>query len=208
MVTRIGNLLIMAFALSVALQGLGCESQAGRPEASETTGGEVNRGMDSKDTNFERATFAAGCFWGVEAAFRQVDGVVETQVGYAGGQTESPTYKDVCSDRTGHAEAVEVIYDPGKVSYEDLLGVFWSIHDPTEYNRQGPDVGSQYRSTIFHHNGMQAKAAMASKAELEKSGKLKRPIATEIAPAGPFFRAEDYHQQYYEKRGIGSCPTY
>ena len=202
MVTRISNLLIMVFALSVVL---GCESQAGRPEASETAGGEVNIGMNTKDTNFEKATFAAGCFWGVEAAFRQVDGVVSTRVGYAGGQTENPTYKDVCSDRTGHAEAVEVIYDPEKVSYEGLLEVFWSIHDATQYNRQGPDVGSQYRSAIFHHNGVQAKAAMASKAELEKSGKLKGPIATEIAPAGPFYRAEDYHQQYYEKRGIGSC---
>jgi peptide-methionine (S)-S-oxide reductase len=200
--------MLIVFALGAAFQGFGCESQAGRPEASETAGGGVNTGMDRGDKNLEKAIFAAGCFWGVEAAFRQVDGVVSTQVGYIGGQTENPTYKDVCSNRTGHAEAVEVIYDPEKVSYKDLLEVFWSIHDPTQYNRQGPDVGSQYRSAIFHHNGVQAKAAMKSKADLEKSGKFKRAIATEIAPAGPFYRAEDYHQQYYEKRGIGSCPTH
>jgi peptide-methionine (S)-S-oxide reductase len=163
--------------------------------------------MADEKIKYEKATFAAGCFWGVESAFRQVDGVVSTQVGYTGGQTENPTYKQVCSDRTGHAEAVEVMYDPVKVSYEDLLDVFWSIHDPTQHNRQGPDVGSQYRSAVFHHNGLQAKAAEESKRKLEESGKFRRPISTEIAPAGPFYRAEDYHQQYYEKRGIGSCPT-
>jgi len=198
----------MVFVLSLTLQGAGCESQAGKPEASGISGGEVNAGMDTENTNLEKAIFAAGCFWGVEAAFRQVDGVVETQVGYTGGQTENPTYEDVCSDKTGHAEAVQVTYDPEKVSYRHLLEVFWSIHDPTQHNRQGPDVGSQYRSAIFHYNGIQAKAAMESKDELEKSGRFKRPIATEIAPAGPFYRAEDYHQQYYEKRGMGSCPTH
>jgi peptide-methionine (S)-S-oxide reductase len=182
--------------------------QAGRSEAAETAGSEVKPGMEARNDNLEIATFAAGCFWGVEAAFRKVDGVVSTRVGYTGGQTEHPTYREVCSDRTGHAEAVEVTYDPEKVSYEELLDVFWSIHDPTQCNRQGPDVGSQYRSAVFHHNGLQARAAMESKRALEASGKFKRPIATEIAPAGPFYPAEDYHQQYYEKRGIGSCPTH
>lgn len=198
---------IVALVLGLAFYGFGCESQAGKPEASDASGDEVNRGMEDKESNLEKATFAAGCFWGVEAAFRQVRGVVSTQVGYTGGQTENPTYKEVCSDRTGHAESVQIMYDPEKVSYRDLLGVFWSIHDPTQHNRQGPDVGSQYRSAVFHHNGLQAKAAMESKQELERSGNVKRPIATEIAPAGPFYKAEDYHQQYYEKRDIGSCPT-
>ena len=183
----------------------GCESQAGKAEASDVASDEVSGGMGD---NLERATFAAGCFWGVEAAFRQVEGVVSTRVGYAGGQTENPTYKEVCTNRTGHAESVEITYDPQRVSYQDLLDVFWSIHDPTQHNRQGPDVGSQYRSAIFYHSEAQAKAAMESKRKLEASGKFKRPIATEIAPAGRFYRAEDYHQQYYEKRGIGSCRTH
>jgi len=201
------RLLAIALALGLAFWAIGCESQAGKPDASDGPGGEVNIGMKDSEGILQKATFAAGCFWGVEAAFRQVEGVLSTQVGYTGGQTENPTYKQVCSDRTGHAEAVEVTYDPEKVSYKDLLQVFWSIHDPTQHNRQGPDVGSQYRSAIFHHNGLQAKAAEESRKELERSGKFRRPIATEIAPAGPFYRAEDYHQQYYEKRGIGSCPT-
>ena len=197
--------LILTLTLVLALWGLGCESQAGKAEASDVASDEVSGGMGD---NLERATFAAGCFWGVEAAFRQVEGVVSTRVGYAGGQTENPTYKEVCTNRTGHAESVEITYDPQRVSYQDLLDVFWSIHDPTQHNRQGPDVGSQYRSAIFYHSEAQAKAAMESKRKLEASGKFKRPIATEIAPAGRFYRAEDYHQQYYEKRGIGSCRTH
>ena len=152
-----------------------------------------------------KATFAAGCFWGVEATFRQLPGVLSTRVGYTGGTTANPTYKDVCSDRTGHAEAVEVEYDPAKLNYETLLNVFWENHDPTQVNRQGPDYGSQYRSAIFFHSEEQRAAAAASKAALENSGRLSKPIATQIVPAVEFFAAEDYHQQYLEKRGLASC---
>ena len=151
------------------------------------------------------ATFAAGCFWGVEAAFRQVPGVTATRVGYTGGTTTNPTYKQVCTDRTGHAEAVEVSYDPARVSYDDLLRVFWEIHDPTQRNRQGPDIGTQYRSAIFYHDPEQEAAARASKERLERSGAYKRPIVTEIVPAQTFYQAEDYHQQYLEKRGLATC---
>ena len=153
----------------------------------------------------EKATFAAGCFWGVEATFRQIDGVKATAAGYSGGTLDSPTYQDVCSDTTGHAEAVEVEYAPAHESYARLLDVFWSNHDPTTPNRQGPDFGSQYRSVIFYHSPAQKAAAVALKEKLEKSGKFKRPIVTEIVPAATFWRAEDYHQQYLEKRGLSSC---
>ena len=153
----------------------------------------------------EKATFAAGCFWGVEAAFRQVKGVVSTTVGYTGGNHKNPTYEDVCSDKTGHAEAVQVEYDSSKVSYEDLLKIFWENHDPTTLNRQGPDVGTQYRSAIFYHTPQQKAAAAASKEQLEKRGVFKRPIVTQILPAADFYRAEDYHQQYLEKRGLSHC---
>ncbi|HEX6803007.1 MAG TPA: peptide-methionine (S)-S-oxide reductase MsrA [Terriglobales bacterium] len=152
-----------------------------------------------------KATFAAGCFWGVEAAFRQISGVNSTRVGYTGGDFKNPTYKDVCTDRTGHAEAVEVDYDPAKVSYEDLLKVFWENHDPTQLNRQGPDWGTQYRSAVFYHSPEQAQAAQASKTKLEKSGNYGRPIVTHIVAATTFYEAEDYHQQYLEKRGLASC---
>ena len=155
--------------------------------------------------NTEKATFGAGCFWGVEAAFRQVPGVVDAAVGYAGGTTENPSYREVCSDRTGHAEVVEVEYDPARVSYDDLLTVFWENHDPTTLNRQGPDVGTQYRSVVFFHTPEQEEAARASKERLEKSGRFRRPIVTQIEPAAEFWRAEDYHQQYLEKRGLASC---
>jgi peptide-methionine (S)-S-oxide reductase len=151
------------------------------------------------------ATFAAGCFWGVEATFRQLPGVTATRVGYIGGKTANPTYEEVCTDRTGHAEAVEVTYDPARVSYDDLLRVFWENHDPTQRNRQGPDVGAQYRSAIFYHDSEQEVAARASKERLERSGAHKRPIATEIVPASAFFEAEGYHQQYLEKRGLAAC---
>ena len=153
----------------------------------------------------EKAIFAAGCFWGVEDAFRQTDGVVSTSVGYTGGNYENPTYQDVCSDRTGHAEAVEVIYDPEKVSYDDLLNIFWEIHDPTTLNRQGPDIGSQYRSAIFYHDESQREKAAASKQKLEAIQKGGRRVVTQIVPASTFYRAEDYHQQYLEKRGQASC---
>lgn len=153
----------------------------------------------------EKATFAAGCFWGVEVAFRQTPGVKNTAVGYTGGQTPNPTYEQVCTDRTGHAEAVEVEFDPAEVSYDELLNVFWQNHDPTQLNRQGPDYGSQYRSAIFVHSPEQQKAAQASKERLAASGKFKRPIVTEILPADTFYRAEEYHQQYLEKHGMASC---
>ena len=153
----------------------------------------------------EKATFGAGCFWGVEAAFRQVMGVTSTAVGYTGGAFKDPTYEDVCTGRTGHAEVVEVEFDPAKVSYEALLEVFWKNHDPTTPNRQGPDIGTQYRSVIFYHNPGQETAAIASKQQIESSGIYKNPIVTEITPASQFYRAEEYHQQYLEKRGLASC---
>lgn len=152
----------------------------------------------------EKATFAAGCFWGVETAFRQVDGVVETCVGYTGGSTPEPSYQDVCSGRTGHAEAVRVTFDPARVSYAALLDLFWDIHDPTTLNRQGPDIGTQYRSAIFYHSPEQEVAARASKQRRDAEGGFPRPIVTEIESAGPFYRAEDYHQQYFEKRGLAA----
>ena len=153
----------------------------------------------------ETATFAAGCFWGVEAAFRQVQGVTSTVVGYTGGTFRDPSYKDVCTGKTGHAEAVQVSYDPSRVSYDDLLAVFWENHDPTTMNRQGPDVGSQYRSAIFFHTPEQQAAAVTSKGRLEASGRLVGPVVTEIVQASEFYRAEEYHQQYLEKRGQAHC---
>lgn len=151
------------------------------------------------------ATFAAGCFWGVEATFGQIEGVTRTEVGYTGGSMENPSYKDVCTDRTGHAEAVQVEYDPDKVSYDQLLDVFWANHDPTTPNRQGPDVGSQYRSAIFFHSPDQEAEAKASKEALDKSGRFRRPIVTQIVPAATFYPAEEYHQKYLEKRGLATC---
>lgn len=153
----------------------------------------------------EKAIFAAGCFWGVEATFREMPGVVATAVGYIGGKTDNPTYRQVCSHTTAHAEAVEVTYDPTQVSYDDLLNVFWENHDPTQLNRQGPDIGDQYRSAIFFLTPEQEAAAKASKARLQASGRFRRPIVTEITPATTFWMAEDYHQQYLEKRGLASC---
>ena len=149
----------------------------------------------------EKATFAAGCFWGVEETFRHLPGVASTAVGYTGGTLPNPTYHDVCSDRTGHAEAVEVEFDPAVISYRKLLEVFWSCHDPTTLNRQGPDTGTQYRSAIFYHAPAQQAEAMESRGELEGSRRFRRPVVTEITPASAFYRAEEYHQQYVEKRG-------
>ena len=154
--------------------------------------------------NLQRATFAAGCFWGVQAAFDRVKGVVSTEVGYTGGKTENPTYKEVCTDRTGHAEAVDIRYDPEQVSFEQLLDAFFSMHNPTTPNRQGPDVGSQYRSAVFYHNDEQKEAAERKIAALNSSGRFSRPIVTEIVPATTFWRAEEYHQKYHEKHG-GAC---
>jgi peptide-methionine (S)-S-oxide reductase len=153
----------------------------------------------------EKATFGAGCFWGVEAMFRQVKGVTATAVGYMGGTLQSPTYEDVCTDKTGHAEVVQVDYDPSAVSYKRLLEVFWQNHNPTTLNRQGPDVGTQYRSVIFFHSPEQETAARTSKEELEKAGHYSRPIVTQIVPAQDFWRAEEYHQKYLEKRGLSHC---
>jgi len=152
-----------------------------------------------------KATFAAGCFWGVEDAFRQVKGVTSTTVGYIGGTTKNPTYKEVCTDRTGHAEAVEVEFDPSQVSYRELLALFFQRHDPTTLHRQGPAFVTQYRPAIFFHDTEQEKEAREAKAALEKAGIFKRPIVTQIVAAPEFYRAEDYHQQYFEKQGIRSC---
>jgi peptide-methionine (S)-S-oxide reductase len=153
----------------------------------------------------EKATFGAGCFWGVEESFRQLPGVAETEVGYLGGRTNNPSYKDVCTDETGHAEVVQVTYDPATISYEQLLDVFWSAHDPTTLNRQGPDVGTQYRSAIFFHSPEQERVARASKEKAQASGKFRRPVVTEITPASTFYRAEEYHQKYLAKRGVSHC---
>jgi peptide-methionine (S)-S-oxide reductase len=153
----------------------------------------------------EIATFGAGCFWGVEETFRNVPGVIDTEVGYSNGHTVNPTYKDVCTDETGHAEVVQVTFDPAKVTFDQLLDVFWKAHDPTQVNRQGPDFGAQYRTAIFFHSPEQETAAKKSIAALNGSGKFKRPIATEVTAAGMFYRAEEYHQKYLQKRGAPSC---
>ena len=151
------------------------------------------------------AVFGAGCFWGVESAFRAVEGVVDVAVGYAGGTVPKPNYRTVCGGKTGHAEVVQVEYDPARVSFEQLLDVFWQIHDPTTLNRQGPDVGTQYRSIVFYSDEHERKAAEESKRRLDESGKLGRPVVTQIVPAAEFYRAEEYHQRYYERMGI--APT-
>jgi len=156
----------------------------------------------------EKATFGAGCFWGVEALFRQVKGVKETTVGYIGGITENPTYEEVCADKTGHAEVVEILYDPAQLSYQDLLEIFWNNHNPTTVNRQGPDIGPQYRSVIFYHNLQQKEIAQTFKALLQQSDRYHtQTIVTEICPATTFYKAEEYHQQYLEKRGMAFCLT-
>ena len=155
--------------------------------------------------NTEKATFGAGCFWGVEETFRNLKGVLSTAVGYAGGTTESPTYEDVCSDKTGHAEVVEVEFDPSQISYDNLLDVFWSNHNPTTLNRQGPDVGAQYRSVIFYHSPEQKLAAEASREKINSSGRFRQKVVTQIEPARMFWRAEEYHQRYLQKRGQSHC---
>ncbi len=187
--------LLIALGL-VALAG----GQAPRTASTIRPGAPMEDGM-------KQAMFGAGCFWGVEAAFRQIEGVVATAVGYSGGHTEKPTYQDVCGHETGHAEVVHVTYDPETVRYDRLLEVFWSIHNPTTMNRQGPDVGAQYRSAIFVYDEDQRATAEASKQALEDSDTLSRPVVTEITDAGTFWRAEEYHQQYYEKTGSGGCPV-
>jgi peptide-methionine (S)-S-oxide reductase len=157
------------------------------------------------ENNLEMATFAAGCFWGVEEAFMKRKGIKSTSVGYTGGNLPNPTYEDVCTDRTGHAEAVQLKYDPKEISYEELLDLFWSIHNPTTKNRQGPDIGTQYRSTIFYHTPEQERIATELKQQLDASNKFGNKIVTEIVPATTFYQAENYHQKYYQKIGGGSC---
>ena len=180
---------------------IGCAANVGKEEqASPPAPSRKNNAMD------EKATFAAGCFWGVEDAFRKVKGVTNVTAGYTGGHTAHPTYEQVCRHTTGHAEAVEVEYDPAQVTYEQLLEVLWRIHNPTTLNRQGPDVGDQYRSAIFYHTPAQQAAAEASKARLERSRRYAKPVVTEITPAATFYRAEEYHQRYHEKQGGGQCP--
>jgi peptide-methionine (S)-S-oxide reductase len=163
--------------------------------------------MTEDFTPMRLATFGAGCFWGIEAEFRQIPGVIDTAVGYAGGHRANPTYEDVCDGQTGHAEVVQVTYDPAKVAYEQLLEVFWTSHDPTQLNRQGPDIGEQYRSVIFYHDDEQKTEANESKRLFEKLGSFQRPIVTQIVPAMPFYRTEEYHQQYLRKRGAESCSS-
>lgn len=152
-----------------------------------------------------KATFGAGCFWGVEETFRKIPGVTNTAVGYSGGKAENPTYEEVCTDKTGHAEVVDIEFDPSQISYEELVHVFFENHNPTTLNRQGPDVGTQYRSAIFYHDEEQAASAEKIKKELDQSGKFSKPIVTEVTKAQPFYRAEEYHQRYLQKRGIDSC---
>lgn len=193
-----GFMILLAAVLVVAAFA------GGRPRvkaASKTTG----QHQKVENSKMEKATFAAGCFWGVEETFRQIKGVTDTMVGYTGGTTENPTYEQVCRSKTGHAEAVQVTYDPTKVTYEQLLDVFWKNHDPTQVDRQGPDYGTQYRSVIFYHTPQQQKIALESKNKLDKSGKYSKPIATQIVPAVEFYKAEDYHQKYLEKRGLSNC---
>jgi len=153
----------------------------------------------------EKATFGAGCFWGVEETFRNLKGVISTAVGYTGGTKDSPTYEDVCTDKTGHAEVVEVEFDPSQIAYDDLLDVFWSNHNPTTVNRQGPDVGTQYRSVIFYHSSEQKSAAEASSKKIDMSGRFRQPVVTKIEPSPTFWRAEEYHQRYLQKRGQSRC---
>jgi peptide-methionine (S)-S-oxide reductase len=156
-------------------------------------------------SNIKKATFAAGCFWGVEAAFKEIEGVLETKVGYTGGHKENPTYNEVCSDKTGHAEAVQIKYNSNMVTFNDLLEKFWNIHNPTMLNRQGPDFGSQYRSVIFYHDEEQKKIAERSKKKLQQSGKYEKDVVTIIEPAQKFWEAEEYHQNYFDKNSNAAC---
>lgn len=205
------KIIVMILALCLPVAGVWFLMEPDRALAGGTSEGAQaepsknveNANMESE--NWATAMFGAGCFWGVEAAFRQVEGVKATAVGYAGGHVDHPTYKQVCSDSTGHAEVVQVEYDPSVVSYDKLLDVFWKEHDPTQVNRQGPDIGYQYRSVIFYTTPEQEAAARASKERLEKSGEYNRPIATSIEAAPTFWKAEEYHQQYLEKRGLSTC---
>ncbi len=161
--------------------------------------------QEAVEVAIEKATFGAGCFWGVEVKFGQISGVLETAVGYEGGELEHPTYKEVCTDRTGHAEVVEVTFDPARVPYEQLLDAFFELHDPTQLNRQGPDFGTQYRSSVFFHSDAQRMAAEKKVEELKVEGRFTKPIVTQVVPAETFWKAEEYHQKYLEKRGMAAC---
>ncbi len=215
---------LACFAVAMpALASLGCNQSSGQASASGSTavaGDSAKMGDRTTDTEktmttqlqkdggempMETATFGGGCFWGVELAFSQQEGVIETDVGFMGGTKDDPSYKEVCYTDTGHAEVVHLTFDPNKISYNDLLNIFWRIHDPTQVNRQGPDVGTQYRTVIFYHNDEQRDQAEASKKAMDASGKFKAPIATIIEPAATFWKAEDYHQDYLKKRGQTSC---
>ena len=209
-VTAIAAIVAYGFALShdMAVRAAANTPGPNATAANWTEATSVGRRIPGPEVPPERlrtATFGAGCFWGVEATFRQLKGVVATDVGYLGGTMKNPTYVDVCSGTTGHAEVVQVTYDTSATSYAKLLEVFWANHDPTTLNRQGPDVGTQYRSAIFYHSPEQRDAAYASKQKLQNSGRFRRPIVTEITPTSAFYRAEDYHQQYLEKRGLATC---
>jgi len=196
--------LAVAVIIALLLLGYNNMSYKGRKLMDKTQAQKI----PDDPNKYQKATFAAGCFWHVQYDFDQIPGVISTTAGFTGGVTENPTYKQVCTDKTGHAEAVEIIYDPNKVSYNKLLDVFFVNHNPTTKNRQGPDVGTQYRSAVFYHNAEQQKAALAKIDELSKSGKFSSPIVTEVRSAGPFYKAEDYHQKYLEKRGIQPCPAF
>jgi peptide-methionine (S)-S-oxide reductase len=196
--------LAVAVIIALLLLGYNNMSYKGRKLMDKTQAQKI----PDDPNKYQKATFAAGCFWHVQYDFDQIPGVISTTAGFTGGVTENPTYKQVCTDKTGHAEAVEIIYDPNKVNYNKLLDVFFVNHNPTTKNRQGPDVGTQYRSAVFYHNAEQQKAALAKIDELSKSGKFSSPIVTEVRSAGPFYKAEDYHQKYLEKRGIQPCPAF
>lgn len=201
---------LVGFAATIWLAGLVGGPVCSNREPSPQTSAKLS-GQDQKEVNvkIEKATFAAGCFWGVELDFSKIPGVIKTTVGYTGGSMKSPTYKDVCTDQTGHAEAVLIEFDPSKVSYEKLADAFFELHDPTQVNRQGPDHGTQYRTAIFYHSPEQKATAEAVKKRVTESGKFKKPIATNIVPAVEFWPAEDYHQQYFAKRGVTqSCHTH
>lgn len=197
----VASLFVVMIAYPLSYRGINLMAHDERKTVSKT----ITDPNEDDIQKYETATFAAGCFWGVEAAFQKVEGVKSTLVGYTGGHFKNPTYKDVCSDKTDHAEAVQIAYDPNIVSYENLLEVFWRIHDPTTRNRQGPDIGTQYRSAIFFHTPKQAVAAKLSKAKLQK--KIKKRVVTEIKPAAVFYKAEEYHQRYLEKRKKTSRPS-
>jgi peptide methionine sulfoxide reductase msrA/msrB len=197
---------LAVFLVAFFIAGCPEEEKAKSMDNSQESAIEAKKSQDKPgNQDYEQATFAAGCFWGIQAAFDKVPGVKSTMVGYTGGKTENPTYMQVCSDKTGHAEAVLIEYDPNEISYKQLVDVFWQIHDPTTLNRQGPDFGTQYRSAIFYHNEEQKKAAEISKQNLQKSGKFENPIVTEIVPASAFYKAEDYHQQYFQKNQNVTC---